>query len=118
MEKLKEPFYAWECITLVTKKRTLDLVIQENIVDTNGNNKKDVYFNTNDYDNIFALINAIQTLANTQRSEDRQLPPVPISAIKLMIVKMKISYEALLKGKTIHELFYVAIENTLEKLFS
>ncbi len=103
-EYQSEPFYCWECVSLVAQDRTFDFTISTET-------PKDQYAN------LLIFINAMQMQSNQAKKEDIQRNPPPLSAYRLMAIKMKISYQALLTGMTIHELFYRAIENTLAKFY-
>ena len=86
---ISQDFYSWECISLYFQHRTLDLVIK-------------------DQNQLFALIGYLQNHNASPIVRARK-----IWSFKLMRVKMKISYQALLKGQTIVELFLNVMLKTI-----
>lgn len=97
--QLKDPFYSWECVSIVTKTRTIDFR----------------FMRDQDKDSIYIFINALQYML--KRWKPRKFVPRPISVYRIMSIKMKIAYETFIQGKSISELFLCAIEKTIIDIY-
>ena len=71
----KPIFYGWECVSLNLEYRTFDFVIDDK-----------------HYDEKYILINAVQSLIH---SKNNNYMVTTLLSLRLLSIKMKISYEAL-----------------------
>ena len=76
----KGHYFAWECVSLLTKHRTYDFVIR-------------------DRDELLLFVNAVTTVCSdlwTLKNPKRCIFNVPLFYYKLNMIKMKIAYQAFL----------------------
>eukprot|EP00347_Sterkiella_histriomuscorum_P011379 403372679 len=102
----KDLFYCWECVSLVTQKRTIDFVIE----------------NRND---MLTFINAMKTLiletiqAKLAKPKYRFLAntfqDLPLQYYKFLMFKMKLSYMAWVQRIQLKDILLRAINNTVEQ---
>ena len=102
-------FYAWECVSLVTEKRTLDFVVRR---------RRD----------LLSLIQGLNHLLFELNSQAREVErakafKVPLSVYKRSLVKMKISFEAFLvdmdyKKFILHQFWRASYKSHEEKTFT
>ena len=72
----KGHFFAWECVSLLTKHRTYDFVIRER-------------------DELLLFVNAVKTMCTDLHTREKQAKcifDVPRFYYKLNMIKMKIAY--------------------------
>ena len=77
ISKVNDPFFCWQCVSLVTSSRTIDFVIENE-------------------DNLMIFISAIQLLilkhSDNKDFVDTYNPMIPIHVLIIMKGKMKIAY--------------------------
>lgn len=114
----KDTFYCWECVTLITRTRTIDFVIKRRsymlaflqILVANSNRivrqkYKDKKFRQN---NIFRGI-------FSKKPKKVQNKQVNLIYYKILMMKMKISFMAWEQGTDVFGLFVKAIRKTLQQ---
>lgn len=96
-ESLKETFYSWNCVSIINYKRTYDFEIE-------------------DVDQLWTFINGMQHLIAIMRtSPENQKRYKPLfkvqnlSLYKILRIKMKISYDAFIKNRSLVEHYLTAI---------